>query len=134
MDYENAFIKVKNDEIRLIHPIDKKIGTFSNGSKVIFRGHSHVSGVKSNENPGGFSAYVPTCSNMFYNKEYEYPGIYDVNFNFNNNGLISDVHINSYIYVDKFVKVGVISHTFDDAKKFNSIKYEETPKKLILTK
>ena len=71
---------------------------------------------------------------MFYKKEYEYPGIYDVNFNFNNNGLISGIHINSYIYVDKFVKVGLVSHTFDDAKQFNSIKYEETPKKLILTK
>ena len=134
LDYENAFIKVKNDEIRLIHPIENKFNFFANNSKIIFRGHSHASDIKTNENPGGFCAFVPTCSDILLKDGYSFPGIYDVKFIFNKNGLITEIHIGLFIYVDKFVKVGEVSHIFNDPNQFKKIKYEETPKKLILTK
>lgn len=134
LDYQDSSVKVKNDEIRLIHPIDSKFKTFADNSKIIFRGHSHASGAKTVSGLNVFCAYVPTSSDMFYHKEYEYPGIYDVYFVFDNNGLIKKIVINSLIYIDKFVKVGEVSHGFSTSEKYDKIKYEEKPKKLILTK
>lgn len=132
--YENSQIKIKNDEIRLIHPIDNKFNTFTNNSKIIFRGHSHVSKVKTNANPGGFCAFVPSCSNLSLTEEHNLPSIYDIEFVFNKNGLIKQINVSLYIYIDKFIKVNELSHTFNDSNEHKNIKYEETPKKLILTK
>ena len=54
-----------------------------------------------------------------------------MNFEFNKNGLIMRIHINSLIYIDKFVKVGLHSHVFEYGHEYDCIKYEEKPKKLI---
>lgn len=135
LNYGDSLIKVKNDKIRLIHPLDNRLKmNFMNDSKIIFRGHSHISKIKTHAHPGTFCAFVPTCSDLLMKDGCSYPMIYDVDFIFNKNGLITQINILLYIYVDKFIKVSEFSHTFHDCKSFKNIKYEETPKKLTLTK
>ena len=107
--------EIKNDKIRLIHPIDNKFSSFANNSKIIFRGHSHESKVKTAGGPNVFCAYVPTSCDMFYQEGYGYPGIYDVLISFNNKGVINELIINSLIYIDKFVKVAKKGSDFLDA-------------------
>ena len=133
LNYEDALIKVKNDKIRLIHPTDNTFSTFANNSKIIFRGHSHESKVKTVGGPNVFCVYVPTCCDMLYQEGYGYPGIYDVLISFNNKGVIDELTLISLIYIDKFVKVGEFSHKFLTPEQYNSFKYEETPKKLTLS-
>ena len=134
LNYENSLIKIKNDKIRLIHPIDNKFSPFVNNSKIIFRGHSHESKIKTIGCNNVFCAYVPASCDMFYQEEYGYPGIYDVLISFDNKGVINEVILNSLIYIDKFVKVEEFSHRFITPEQYDSIKYEETPKKLTLNK
>ena len=133
LGYESAFIKVKNDEISLIHPLNGERGKKLRNGKIIFRGHSHVPRFRTSDKTENLIFYVPTCSNMFY-YEYEYPGIYDVIFKFGKIGIITEIHINSYIYIDRLVKVGCHSHDFLTPEQYDTIKYEEKPKKLLLTK
>ena len=100
MDYQNAFIKVKNDEIRLIHPLEKSFSVFADNSKIIFRGHSHASDIKTNAFSDSLCAFIPACSNILTKEGYKFPGIYDVNFKFSQCGMITEVDIGLYIYVN----------------------------------
>lgn len=134
LNYEDSLIKIKNDKIRLIHPMNNTFKSFANNSKIIFRGHSHESKVKTIVGQNVFCAYVPTSCDMFYQEGYGYPGIYDVLISFNNKGVINELTIIFLIYIDKFVKVGEFSHKFLTNEQYDLIKYEETPKKLILSK
>ncbi|MBQ8193048.1 MAG: metallophosphoesterase [Bacilli bacterium] len=130
LGYEDSSIKIKNDKIRLIHPIDKNFGTFANNSKIIFRGHSHESKIKTVGGDNMICSYVPSSCDMFYRDGYAYPGMFDVIILFNTKGIINEITINSLIYIDKFVKVGEFCRGLLAPEQYNSVKYEETPKKL----
>lgn len=129
VSYDEGVIKVKNDKIHLIPPSEKSSqATFSN--KIIFRGHSHISKIKNADSVSSLYAYVPTCSDLFYDSEYAYPAMYDVTFNFTNYGMISEVNINNYIYNDKFIKTGEYNKKFIASVQHEQIQYEEKPKVL----
>lgn len=127
--YERTKIYIKNDKINLIHPYSYKEPKLN--SKIIYRGHSHKSKQKT-DYCNHLYTYVPTCSDVkeMANKEYnfELPSILDVTFTFNNNGLISKINTNTYIYLDRFIKVQENEKIFNAEQQFNEIKYERTPK------
>ena len=132
LNYEDSLIRVKNDKIRLIHPIDNTFKVFANNSKIIFRGHSHESKIKTITGQNVFCAYVPASCDMFYQEGCSYPGIYYVLLSFNDKGVINELTINYLIYIHRFIKVGEFSHKFFTNEQYDLIKYEETPKRLIL--
>ena len=134
LSYEEAYIKIKNDQIYLYHPLDlKSRNNYSN--KIVFRGHSHMSKFKHSYQEGSSCIYVPSLSDMFYDPKYSFPSFYDVIFYFDKYGSIDTLYITHNIYIDRVVKVGEYSNSFSFDKEIisssNKINYEEDPKKKI---
>ena len=127
LSYQNSFVKIKGDEIRLYHPSDATKPSF--GKKITFRGHSHISKFVNAPNANSSYIYVPTYSDMFYENEHAFPSMYDVVFYFHNNGSIKRIDVSTYIYCDKkFIKTGEYTNQF--LPTHNDFNYEEKPKVL----
>lgn len=130
--YQKANIKIKNDNVVLIHPNNNERCFLD---KITFRGHSHQSKQINISNEDSLYVYVPTCSDIFHNGNFEIPSVLDVTFDFAKSGLIKDVSINTLVYTNKFIKVNETIRVFSSNKVFNNninkINYEEEPKILI---
>lgn len=105
--YETSKIFVKNEEIVLCHSNTE----ITDG--VLFRGHSHISkSVVTDADKAKATIFVPTMSNLLYDKNYSFPSFLDVTFKLAQ-GKICNIHISQLIYVDKkVVKVNESVRTF----------------------
>lgn len=127
LDYGSSAVKVKNDDINFYH----QTATYCvNTNKITFRGHSHVMKTYTEGNNDGILIWVPTLSDMYYDKSYAYPEALDVVFEFNKNGIIDTANISTLIYTDDFYRVGEVKRTFSDDRKFKGISNESFPKVL----
>ena len=120
LGYNQANIDVKNDTIALLHPNNNE--KYQLEDKIVFRGHSHQSKQKIDAGGNKILIYVPTCSSIFHNRDYCYPSILDVNFEFSANGLIKEMNISTLIYNNGFIKTNEFQKTFGIIKKALEIK------------
>ena len=125
ISYGISSIKIKNDEIKLFHP-DGNADYKLNGN-IVFRGHSHISKFidSSHVNNKGVYVYVPTLSDLYYDKNTNFPSIYDITFLFGKNGYIKEMNVSVLVFINgKFIKVSEYLHKFD------SVSYKNMKKNL----
>ena len=106
LSYGSGCIKIKNDFIKLSHKLNSNdLHKDSNSNHIItFAGHYHSDGLKNIEKTSNNIFYVPTLSDLQRHKN-DYPGIYDVNFELNDNGYFKSVNIRLLKYIDKKFKL-----------------------------
>lgn len=105
LNYQNTRVFLKNDFITIRHPINGLQEKKNNG--ICFTGHHHNNNIM--ENDDTLMINVPACSNANLKS---LPGILDVNFEFNEDGLINGISSSTLVYHEKLIKVSNFSKSF----------------------